>query len=192
MCKDSTYTVPDRALDATRQVGPDNLFQYSDQLHPGELRLLHVEPGVFKEELRCTLTKYARCEAPKYSALSYCWGNPSRPHTLVVNGRSFPITNSVYEALQHLRLTQEELVIWIDQLSINQDDLEEKGAQVRQMYRTYQDAALTWVWLGPMIPGYEDAMAVLETYCTTRPEAQWIVDHYHQLKFMLGQPYFTR
>jgi hypothetical protein len=42
-----------------------------------------------------------------------------------------------------------ETYYWIDALCINQDNLDEKTEQVRQMWRIYENAGLVIIWLGP-------------------------------------------
>jgi hypothetical protein len=39
--------------------------------------------------------------------------------------------------------------LWIDALSINQDDLQERSEQVKLMGKIYQSAARVVIWLGP-------------------------------------------
>ncbi|KAI4138056.1 MAG: hypothetical protein LQ341_004836 [Variospora aurantia] len=39
--------------------------------------------------------------------------------------------------------------LWIDALSINQEDILERGVQVKPMHRIYKGAAIVIIWLGP-------------------------------------------
>ncbi|KAF1991947.1 HET-domain-containing protein [Aulographum hederae CBS 113979] len=97
-----------------------------------------------------------------YECLSYTWGDPSdsRMVTLcprVVQADIFstaalypfaPVTANLEAALRHLRSETEDRVLWIDSLSINQDDLEERASQVGMMREIYAKAKEVSVWLG--------------------------------------------
>jgi hypothetical protein len=67
---------------------------------------------------------------------------------LCVNGRGFKITSSLEQALRHLQHPSEYVILWVDQICINQQDNEEKSKQVALMGDIYQAAEETLVWLG--------------------------------------------
>lgn len=62
--------------------------------------------------------------------------------------------------MRHLRHEEESVMVWIDQICIDQSDLTEKKAQVQLMSLIYQRAWNTVIWLGD-IPA-DDAFDVLE------------------------------
>ena len=82
-----------------------------------------------------------------YLALSYVWGDPSDPKTILVNGVPFKVTQNLERALMDLE-PNIKLPIWIDAVCINQNDEDEKGQQVARMRDIYQNAEQTIVWLG--------------------------------------------
>ena len=84
-----------------------------------------------------------------YEALSYTWGSPERTFTIILNGKTLSITNNLYLALQYLRLTDEDRVIWVDAVCINQENIRERGHQVKQMCRIYSEVEEVIIWLGP-------------------------------------------
>lgn len=96
---------------------------------------------------------------PDYEALSYTWGSLTMSATVVVHSgllssanpkpSVLPIGANLSEALRYLRLRNERRVVWIDALCINQDDLEERGHQVRRMALIYSRARKVIAWLGP-------------------------------------------
>jgi hypothetical protein len=47
-----------------------------------------------------------------------------------------------------MRYEYEDMWLWVDALCINQDDIDERNAQVAQMHFIYQAAAAVFVWLG--------------------------------------------
>jgi len=91
-----------------------------------------------------------------YEALSYVWGEPIFSQVAHTPDGFIPITPSLADALQHLRHPQKPRILWIDPLCINQEDMQERGHQVRSMGRVYASAEGVLVWLGP------DALNVAE------------------------------
>jgi hypothetical protein len=96
-----------------------------------------------------------------YKALSYTWGEANVKSVISVNGKKLTITESLATALYHIRPKSESLKIWIDQICINQEDLQEKTDQVRCMDRVYRNSDEALIWLGPAEGGSEAFMAVL-------------------------------
>ncbi|KIX93326.1 uncharacterized protein Z520_10969 [Fonsecaea multimorphosa CBS 102226] len=124
----------------------------------GEIRLVLLQPGLSEEPLSCTLihTSLYKCSV-SYEALSYCWGDPRNRENIVVrvhNGGqpselTMSITSNLYSALRTLRTqTGPPRTIWIDAISINQADLDERSSQVRLMTMTFMNASRVIVWLG--------------------------------------------
>lgn len=99
-----------------------------------------------------------------YSALSYVWGTGGTKTPITVNGHQFEITSNLDEALRYLQihdeLAQEDgcIWLWIDAISINQLDNEEKNWQVRMMSTIYEQAKQVVSWLGPEREGSGLAM----------------------------------
>lgn len=83
-----------------------------------------------------------------YTALSYVWGDTAFVMPMICNGKSFKTTKNLDLALRHLRRTDVAVLLWIDQICINQDDLKEKTQQVILMRKIYEHAWSTVVWLG--------------------------------------------
>ncbi|KAF1915993.1 heterokaryon incompatibility protein-domain-containing protein [Ampelomyces quisqualis] len=114
------------------------------------------ENSVNQAKLDSTLSKVY----PSYKALSYTWGDGKAKGDIGINGTNLTITLSLTTALYHLRHRSEPMKIWIDQISINQDDLQEKTEQVQLMDRIYRNTEETLVWLGPAQSGSEALMNV--------------------------------
>lgn len=113
------------------------------------IRLLELLPGQLEDSLQCTLRAYDLAHAPTYEALSYCWGPASSLLPITIDGDSLMVTPNLRSALRHLRRTDYARTLWIDAICINQDDVEERGAQVAIMADIYRNAAQTVIWLGP-------------------------------------------
>jgi hypothetical protein len=58
------------------------------------------------------------------------------------------ITENLYDALRNLRTADTVVPIWIDQLSINQNDMTERASQVQLMGKIYASAEKVVIWLG--------------------------------------------
>jgi hypothetical protein len=83
-----------------------------------------------------------------YTALSYTWGYPELSETLTCNKRRKMISSSNAAALIAIRSPTEQICVWIDAICINQDDTQEKSAQVARMLSIYKKARSVTAWLG--------------------------------------------
>ncbi|KAF2737685.1 HET-domain-containing protein, partial [Polyplosphaeria fusca] len=128
-----------------------DIFSYEPMdLERPAFRLLHLLQGEGLA-IECMLYQ-AYCDGIDtipYEALSYTWGSQQRTSTVMVNGRTLRVTENLYSALQHLRLKNEDRVLWIDAVCINQENQRERGHQVEQMSRIYSEAEEVIIWLGP-------------------------------------------
>ncbi|KAI9154755.1 Ubiquitin carboxyl-terminal hydrolase [Paramyrothecium foliicola] len=62
---------------------------------------------------------------------------------------SYPsVGQSLFEALQSMRLVDKERTLWIDAICIDQANLQERNQQVRRMGEIYRQATRVLVWLG--------------------------------------------
>lgn len=111
-------------------------------------RLIHILPGEFSHPIECYLNHYTLDECPEYECLSYCWGLSTDKVPVVCNEATLHITPSLESALHYLRDENDPRTIWIDQIAINQEDVEERTQQVRIMRTIYENAVRTIAWLG--------------------------------------------
>lgn len=95
----------------------------------------------------------------QYAALSYCWGNPALVERITLNGKAFSVTQNLSEflcQLVHSRYVANASLWsgawWIDAICLNQNDVEEKSAQVACMWRIFSQANFVCAWLGPEQP----------------------------------------
>ena len=113
-------------------------------LHPSTWQPTAVGPDHFVSDfarpIHCSIQHVYINEPPPYKALSYCWGEKYLTHTVNIDGATLPITESLDSAIRHLRHSAEPIVIWIDQICINQSDDYEKSDQVKMMARIYSKA----------------------------------------------------
>ncbi|KAK8058831.1 HET-domain-containing protein [Apiospora phragmitis] len=95
-----------------------------------------------------------------FQALSYTWETPSEPGArgIMLCGRPHSVSANLYAALRRLRQKTTSRVMWIDAICINQDDLEERAAQVTLMKQVYSKAREVLIWLGDSIsPAHRSA-----------------------------------
>lgn len=124
---------------------------YSTLCTPQTFRLLQILPARNDgDPIRCILRDVDRELAPSlvYRALSYMWGVLSDRMPIFVNGHTMYITWNLYDAMLHLRVTHSHTNLWIDALCINQQDLNERKHQVKQMKTIYGEAREVICWLG--------------------------------------------
>ncbi|KAF5599852.1 heterokaryon incompatibility protein het-6 [Fusarium pseudoanthophilum] len=142
-----------------------------------ELRLLELHPGLPDDRL--TGTVFHRIlspedgELPDFEALSYCWGDQSRPEQVkLATERPTPgeqsdqssdsghvdIGPNLASALRALRYRDCKRVLWCDSICINQQDTVEREGQVQRMADVYMFAERVIAWLGPATPWASMAM----------------------------------
>lgn len=122
---------------------------YTPLVRPLEIRVLILHPGKKGSPIECTLEH--RClgsNKAHFDALSYVWGNPAVTGEITCNNRRRNVGKNLYDALERLRLPDDERVLWIDALCINQADNQEKTQQVRLMGEIYSKAQRVLIWLG--------------------------------------------
>jgi hypothetical protein len=100
------------------------------------IRLLEILPAVDSDTMiRCRLFDAELSDAPPYAALSYAWGASHDRAAIVIEGHAFLIVESQLILLRSMRSRSEDLnpAIWLDALCIDQQNFEEKSAQVSIM-----------------------------------------------------------
>lgn len=114
-----------------------------------------------RSSLSWTLTHESIDNCPKYTALSYAWGDPAAVVSIIVNGKVFHLANNVSEALRAISGHPEEPYLWIDAVCINQSDNAERSSQVPLMHRIYGEAEHVLIWLGLPTHGSCNALEIL-------------------------------
>lgn len=91
-----------------------------------------------------------RLKTPEpYVAISYAWGDPGDTETIEVDGHRVQVSVSLHGALQALRKNNCSVLVWVDALSIDQQNKEERAQQVKLMKNIYSKATSVAIWLGP-------------------------------------------
>ncbi|KAM3080190.1 hypothetical protein ACMFMF_003599 [Clarireedia jacksonii] len=117
-----------------------------------EIRLLKLLPKAGGKKLNynpaCRIFHASLDDKPRYTALSYVWGNEDNMRLIFVDNSPVRVRRNLYDAMIALRHLDEPIVVWIDSLCINQSDDEEKSWQVGRMDSTYRQASQVFAWLG--------------------------------------------
>jgi hypothetical protein len=111
-------------------------------------------------------------DAGEYDALSYCWGDddPIADISIFDNNDVYlgniEIKPNLVFALRTFRAQMkspvEEHYFWVDALCIDQENEEEKSAQIQKISHIYRMAQEVRVWLGPRTPMSDIAMSFLD------------------------------
>ena len=123
----------------------------TNRWHRDKTRVLCIEPGSLGQPLIALISEAdliyfdgvvitSSQENLPYEALPYSWGYPEFTRAITCNGEAFPATQNLHQSLQVLRYEDRARYIWIDAIRINQLDLEEKSAQVGNMFTIFKKA----------------------------------------------------
>jgi hypothetical protein len=75
---------------------------------------------------------------------------------MIVNGKILKVTPAVYDMVSYRQTFLRSQYFWVDAVCINQEDINERGQQVRLMRDIYKQASRVVVWFGPLAKA-EDA-----------------------------------
>jgi hypothetical protein len=115
----------------------------------GGIRLVEIEPGKFDDPIVMRFIQSNLVNGSHaYEALSYVWGTEFSTSRVIVDEKPITITANLECALRHLRFTVLKRILWIDAISMNQKDTQERNHQVQIMGRIYSTARAVIVWLG--------------------------------------------
>src|SRR3954466_14649445 len=96
-----------------------------------EIRIICVRHSSDPESpIICEIQHASLDEGPHYVALSYTWGENVKTRSISMAGTMFPVTSNLFAALRRLRHVTEDCHIWIDAISINQNDVQERSQEV--------------------------------------------------------------
>jgi hypothetical protein len=163
------HIIIDMTTEATEWTSAD--WEYLPTPH--SIRLLRVKlTDEVPVGLDITLRAVDLDDDPSYNCLSYTWGNPLMndtnhyaDHRVLCNNKRTYIGYNLFEALRTLTELDAKHTadIWVDKLSINQMNVEERTSQVRMMGRIYRGAQNVLAWLGPADEDTAIAVQVIET-----------------------------
>ncbi|KAF2840686.1 HET-domain-containing protein [Patellaria atrata CBS 101060] len=123
-------------------------YEYEPLPTGNYIRLLELRPGKANSRLLCQLRSVPISEAPSYSAISYAWGHTKEREDILCEGRRLSITPNLGDALRRFRSTERSRFLWADNICIDQNNVLERGHQVKLMASIFESAAEVLIWLG--------------------------------------------
>ena len=139
-----------------------------------QIRLVVILPGATLDRIYCRLY-YIQLADTAYEALSYTWGSNSSFRSITVNGFPFHVTKNLEVALKWLRYPDKERFVWIDAISINQNNIREREQQVSLMRTIYTSATAVVVWLGDRSSSNDCGMDFLAQADTEEDKEGWFL-----------------
>lgn len=147
---------------------------YPSRLEAGTIRLLVLYASSDAQDIRLsTWVRSLDDASDDYCALSYVWGSPGETVPVLIDRHQFSATRNLAAALQHIggMLQDDEVILlWIDAISINQQDMAERNEQVAAMTQIYESAAFVACWLGEDNGRGIEYLDELGRYATARDE----------------------
>ena len=127
-----------------------------DVLPNDSIRILSLLPGDRSAPLQCELHRAdvprnvspESASGPTFEALSYVWGDGNLCQRIFCNKSVIKITQSLFDALIHLRHPKTARMLWIDAVCIDQNNNDEKIEQIPRMKDIYHHANQVVIWLG--------------------------------------------
>ncbi|KAK3343398.1 heterokaryon incompatibility protein-domain-containing protein, partial [Lasiosphaeria hispida] len=159
-----------------------------------DVRFLTLFPAeAFEADIHCRVYQASVMEDtyPTFKALLYCWGTPTPPQRIILNGSSLNVGPNLESALRHLRDKSAKVELWVDALCINQADTGERSSQVELMDSMYGDAEEVVVWLGDESHDSDAAMDLIKQW------SRWLdlsgkIDACSAITNLLCRPYWER
>lgn len=165
---------------AQRSAGSTD-FPYKPLASKSSLRILEILPSTERSgPLVGRLVHSDLIYNPDYEALSYTWGSGITDASLILNGRSVPITKNLESAFSRLRQAQETRRLWVDAVCIDQKNLQERGQQVSIMGDIYRASSRVVVWLGEaadhshLVFARINEPSLRDTPVTARERQSWV------------------
>lgn len=142
------------------------LYKWAPLPSSRHTRLVQIRPsGSFERLVECDIITTCIDEPCKYRALSYAWGEIQQDGshlnaTIYCDGKPMRVTQHLNMALKRIRASTRtwyrKLPIWIDAISIAQDDPKEKAQQVRVISEIFGKCRHLTIWLGELGTRRED------------------------------------
>lgn len=135
-----------------------------------EIRLVRIHLEADETlPIHLTIKCVSLADQPVYETLSYTWGAPHPTSEIEVHHTDatttkFSVRQNLHDFLVQFRKEQNEAWLWIDQICINQEDLEEKSHQVIQMAQVYSQAVQVNIWLSSGFQGGDELMDFISTH----------------------------
>lgn len=128
---------------------------YTSTLGKEHFRLLYLSGSPrLVSPIHGILVKHRLDDCPEYETVSYTWGGEDddaracRPSYLGDFWDVLFLTRNCWSLLQYLRSQTGTRVVWVDAICINQDNFQERGAQVSLMPQIYGECMRVVIYPG--------------------------------------------
>jgi hypothetical protein len=138
-------------------------YQYLPLESSSSFRLIRLLPDLVESQVAFTLTQFDLHNAPDYSALSYCWGDPKQTRTVRIDEYEHPLPENLWQFLRQMWKDKRLGYYWTDGLCIDQGNMKERNHQVGCMGEIYSIAQQVIIWLGNDKQG-EDSLRTLSHF----------------------------
>ncbi|KAI1813780.1 HET-domain-containing protein [Poronia punctata] len=136
-------------MDSFKGVSPHRPMSDIDK----EIRIINLLPSAtFNAPIECKLEHIVLQPGADYEAVSYCWGESWKTESILLDGRPYPVTTTLFDGLKYLRQKTAPRRLWIDSLCINQKDIAERSHEILKMRKIYKLARGVLIWLGDYYP----------------------------------------
>jgi len=142
------------------------------ELESDRIRLVKIIPGSLGDMIECEVSMCSLKQPPSYTALSYTWGSPLGFREILVQGRPHCVAKNLWRFLDQARRLPDVSSLtgwlWIDALSIDQSNPQEKLDQVGIISSIFKNAEHVIVWLGPLYADSDHALTALRSNDTEK------------------------
>ncbi|KAI0100617.1 heterokaryon incompatibility protein-domain-containing protein [Nemania sp. FL0031] len=120
--------------------------------------------------IKCEIIHFSLTDPPPYTGISYAWGDADDKRSIQISNLNIPVAVSLFGALDAVRRTDSDVLIWVDALCIDQQNRDERSEQVQLMTQIYAKAENVAIWLGPSTDSSELAIEFLQEIFSARDD----------------------
>jgi hypothetical protein len=167
----------------------------------GQIRLFRLARVAQDGKIKGSFVYSGIDSCPKYTALSYAWGQPSSTRTITIEAQDdVEIGENLWWFLYCRGLTMKKSrLFWIDAICIDQSNVSERNHQVGLMKQIYSTASNVYIWLGRESENSQAAMEFLANECMKPPKRQadehrpiWDSQEGKAIRDLFERPYWRR
>ncbi|KAJ3477161.1 hypothetical protein NLG97_g8910 [Lecanicillium saksenae] len=170
------------------------MFHQELRSENSEIRLIRRRASsTAADNLDFEMTIVSLDKAPQYKAISYEWSDTVMQTAVTVNGHTWYISDSLYNALvQVFDAPDSDAWLWVDALCVNQHEIEEKNWQVAHMHQIFSGARSVFFCLGPEEENSDDLFEFLIPWGEQAAEAEMFPGLGIEYGFRVDPPSVTK
>jgi hypothetical protein len=170
-------------------------FVYEELQGTSSFRLVKFLPAS-AFGLKCEIVHSSLLKPPGYVAISYAWGDGFDKKDINLGNGYFTVNASLHDALVAVRAMDRFTLVWIDGLSIDQENEIERATQVQLMDQIYRKATSVAIWLGNKMDNSDWAIQRIEGLRDEKPTSEWLksldYDDHKDLRALFKRDYWKR